>query len=201
LYANAISFTGFHAGTVEVSLGLHASRQLSGKVLRYLKRVIVTPAVYRSVAPLERSLRYRHWAGFSGNTHPSGLAATCVFIKQSGFPSYCDQPFSRLAPLIPKVRGDFAEFPRVDCLPTRLGLLTQGHLCQFLVRTQRLTASTFSWAPGIGQSPITGPTHRLIPCLAITALRGIIGLDRTMVLNGLSRCVGASTATAVVQEY
>jgi hypothetical protein len=26
-------------------LGLHASRQLSDKVLRYLKRVIVTPAV------------------------------------------------------------------------------------------------------------------------------------------------------------
>ena len=45
LCASAISFTGFYAGTVEVSLGLHASRQLSGKVLRYLKRVIVTPAV------------------------------------------------------------------------------------------------------------------------------------------------------------
>ena len=43
--AGTISFTGFEAGTVELSLGLHASRQLSDKVLRYLKRVIVTPAV------------------------------------------------------------------------------------------------------------------------------------------------------------
>jgi hypothetical protein len=163
LYANAISFTGLHAGTVEVSLGLHASRQLSGKVLRYLKRVIVTPAVYRSFAPLERSLRYRHWAGFSGYTHPSGLAATYVFIKQSGFPCHCDQPLSRLAPLIPKVQGYFAEFPRVDCMPTRLGLLTQGHLCQFSVRTTRLTAGAFSRAPGIGRSPITGPTRHFTP--------------------------------------
>ena len=105
LCTSNISFTGFQAGTVGVSLGLHASRQLSGKVLRYLKRVIVTPAVYRSFAPLKRSLRYRHWAGFSGNTHPSGLAATYVFIKQSGPPCHCDQSFSWLAPLIPKVQG------------------------------------------------------------------------------------------------
>ncbi len=84
---------------------IHASRQLSGKVLRYLKRVIVTPAVYRSFVPLNRVFRYRHWAGFSGNTHPFGLAATYVFIKQSEPPSHCDQSPSTLAPLIPKVRG------------------------------------------------------------------------------------------------
>ncbi len=39
---------------------IHASRQLSDKVLRYLKRVIVTPAVYRSFARLNPSFRYRH---------------------------------------------------------------------------------------------------------------------------------------------
>ena len=160
---STISFTGFQAGTVGVSLGLHASRQLSGKVLRYLKRVIVTPAVYRSFAPLKRSLRYRHWAGFSGNTHPSGLAATYVFIKQSGLPCHCDQSFSWLAPLIPKVQGQFAEFPRLDYVPTRLGLLTQGHLCQFSVRTRRLAAAGFSLAPGIGRSPVTGPAHHFTP--------------------------------------
>ena len=32
-------------GTAGLSLNLRASRQLSGKVLRYLKRVMVTPAV------------------------------------------------------------------------------------------------------------------------------------------------------------
>ena len=39
---------------------IRASRQLSDKVLRYLKRVIVTPAVYRSFVPLEQGFRYRH---------------------------------------------------------------------------------------------------------------------------------------------
>src|SRR5438445_1153533 len=42
-------------------------------------RVIVTPAVYRSFAPLKRVFRYRHWAGFSRHTNPFGLAATYVF--------------------------------------------------------------------------------------------------------------------------
>jgi hypothetical protein len=197
-----VSFTGLHAGTVELSLGLHASRQLSDKVLRShlllsrplprvhvrvhiegiggsrflaaspcrhggrtlssprsrgdrrkvsegsdlvrdrpslrivrtsrflplarysrilgvpriwpiftkarasnLKRVIVTPAVYWSFVPLKRAFRYQHWAGFSGRTQPFDLAATYVLVKQSGLPCHCDQPLTRLAPLIPKVRG------------------------------------------------------------------------------------------------
>ncbi len=69
---------------------IHASRQLSDKVLRYLKRVIVTPAVYRSLDPLNRVLTYRHWAGVSNCTHPYGLAVTYVFIKQSKPPCHCD---------------------------------------------------------------------------------------------------------------
>ena len=39
---------------------IHASRQLSDKVLRYLKRVIVTPAVYRSFVRLKPDFRYLH---------------------------------------------------------------------------------------------------------------------------------------------
>lgn len=121
-----VSFTGLHAGTVELSLGLHASRQLSDKVLRYLKRVIVTPAVYWSFVPLERAFRYQHWAGFSGRTQPFDLAATYVLVKQSGLPCHCDQPLARLAPLIPKVRGQFAEFPRVDFRRHALGFSPRG---------------------------------------------------------------------------
>jgi len=64
------------------------------------------------------AFRYRHWAGFSGNTHPFGLAATYVLVKQSEFPGHCDQPSSWLAPLLPKLRGQFAEFPRLDCADT-----------------------------------------------------------------------------------
>ena len=44
---------------------IHASRHSTGKVLRYLKRVIVTPAVYQLFTPLKRSLKYWHWAGIA----------------------------------------------------------------------------------------------------------------------------------------
>lgn len=67
---------------------IHASRHLNGKVLRYLKRVIVTPAVYQLFAPLNRSLKYWHWADFTNYTHPFELAVGYVFVKQSDPPSH-----------------------------------------------------------------------------------------------------------------
>jgi len=42
--------------------------------MSYLKRVIVTPAVYRLLAPLKQSLKYRHWAGVTDYTHLYRLA-------------------------------------------------------------------------------------------------------------------------------
>ena len=92
---------------------VHASRQLSDKVLRYLKRVIVTPAVYRSFVPLNRSLRYLHWAEVTDRIHRFRFAISYVFSKQSEPPSYCNQPNTNvwLTPLFPKFRGQFAEFP------------------------------------------------------------------------------------------
>ena len=105
-------FTEPILGTVELSLDLRASRQLSGKVLRYLKRVIVTPAVYWSFARLDPGLRYQHWAGISHQTQPFDFAVTYVFIKQSEFPGICDLSLTGQAPLIPKLRGQFAEFPK-----------------------------------------------------------------------------------------
>jgi hypothetical protein len=96
------------------------------KATFHLKRVIVTPAVYWSFVPLKRAFRYQHWAGFSGRTQPFDLAATYVLVKQSGLPSHCDQPLSRLAPFIPKVQGEFAEFPRVDFRRHALGFSPRG---------------------------------------------------------------------------
>ena len=89
-------------------------------------RVIVTPAVYWSFVRLEPAFRYQHWAGFSGRTKPFDLAATYVLVKQSGLPCHCDQPLARLAPLVPKVRGQFAEFPRVDFRRHALGFSPRG---------------------------------------------------------------------------
>jgi hypothetical protein len=105
LCTRLIDFTSVKAGTVGPSLSLHASRQLSDKVLRYLKRVIVTPAVYRSFVPLKQNLRCRHWAGFGLYTHPFELAETYVFIKQSEPLCHCDQYPTILAPFLPKLQG------------------------------------------------------------------------------------------------
>ena len=53
-------------------------------------------------------LTFRHRAGVSPYTSPFGFAETCVFDKQSLGPFHCGH-FS-VAPLIPKLRGQFAEF-------------------------------------------------------------------------------------------
>ena len=53
---------------------IHASRHSIDKVLRYLKRVIVTPAVYQLFTPLKRSLKYWHWADITFYTQRYRLA-------------------------------------------------------------------------------------------------------------------------------
>ena len=68
---------------------IHAGRHSNGKAFRYLKRVIVTPAVYQLFTPLKRSLKYWHWADVTFYTHPYGLAEGYVFVKQSDHLSYC----------------------------------------------------------------------------------------------------------------
>ena len=55
----------------------------------HLKRVIVTPAVYRSLASLKEGLRYRHWADVTFYTNLYRLAESCVFVKQSDLLSLC----------------------------------------------------------------------------------------------------------------
>ena len=62
---------------------IRAGRNLPDKEFRYLRTVIVTAAVY-------------------------DLAETCVFAKQSPGPIHCGHV--SVAPLIPKLRGQFAEF-------------------------------------------------------------------------------------------
>ena len=98
-------FTEPLPGTVGVSLNLRAGRQLSGKEFRYLKRVIVTPAVYRPFASLNGGFRCLHWAGINPCTHPYELAGTYVFIKQSDPPCYCNLLREEQALLIPKLRS------------------------------------------------------------------------------------------------
>ena len=87
-----------------------AGQNLPDKEFRYLRTVIVTAAVYWGFNS-ELSLlllTFQHRAGVSPYTSSFDLAETCVFGKQSLEPFHCGLPWE--APLIPKLRGQFAEF-------------------------------------------------------------------------------------------
>src|SRR3546814_18163976 len=93
---------------------IRAGRNLADKEFRYLRTVIVTAAVYRGfnsqLAPL--LLTFRHRAGVRPYTSPYGFAEPCVFNKQSTPPGLCPPHLLAQAwgPLLPKLRGEFAEF-------------------------------------------------------------------------------------------
>ena len=53
-------------------------------------------------------MTFQHRAGVSPYTSPFGLAETCVFDKQSPGPFHCG--LLAEAPLLPKLRGKYAEF-------------------------------------------------------------------------------------------
>ena len=89
---------------------IRAGRNLPDKEFRYLRTVIVTAAVHRGFDS-ELSLlllTFRHWAGVSPYTSSFDFAETCVFAKQLPGPIHCGSVSG--APLIPKLRGQFAEF-------------------------------------------------------------------------------------------
>ena len=112
-----------------------AGQNLPDKEFRYLRTVIVTAAVYRGFGSLlsQFPLTFRHRAGVSPYTSSFDLAQTCVFGKQLLGPILCG--CITAAPLIPKLRGQFAEFLnnpspvglRIFFLPTCVGL-RYGHL-------------------------------------------------------------------------
>ena len=89
---------------------IRAGQNLPDKEFRYLRTVIVTAAVYwgfsskLSLFPLT----FQHRAGVSPYTSSFDLAQTCVFGKQLPGPILCG--WLTPAPLIPKLRGQLAEF-------------------------------------------------------------------------------------------
>ena len=108
---------------------IHARRNLPDKAFGYLKRVRVTPGVNWPLARLNPSFRYQHRPGFSDYTNPFGLAVTCVFIKQSEPPCYCNllsQFLIRIAG-IPYTEGTglICRVPSPTVYPILLGLLIQ----------------------------------------------------------------------------
>ena len=89
---------------------IRAGQNLPDKEFRYLRTVIVTAAVYwgfdSGLSLL--LLTFQHRAGVTPYTSSFDLAESCVFAKQSLGPFHCGRISP--APLIPKLRGQFAEF-------------------------------------------------------------------------------------------
>ena len=88
----------------------HAGQNLPDKEFRYLRTVIVTAAVYWGFNSMlaHLLLTFQHRAGVSSYTSSFDLAETCVFAKQLPGPILCGH--IAVAPLFPKLRGQFAEF-------------------------------------------------------------------------------------------
>jgi hypothetical protein len=135
---------------------LRAGRNLPDKEFRYLRTVIVTAAVHRGFAwwlRTPRRLTFRHWAGVSPYMSAFAFAETCVFGKQSLEPvscgplTHCLRQQATGAPLLPKVRGQFAEFLDRGSL-VHLGRVPPAYLCRFAVRAERHLVRGFSRRPG-----------------------------------------------------
>ena len=89
---------------------IRAGQNLPDKEFRYLRTVIVTAAVHRGFDSMlsHLLLTFRHRAGVSSYTSSFDLAESCVFVIQLPGPILCGS-VSR-APLLPKLRGQLAEF-------------------------------------------------------------------------------------------
>ena len=91
---------------------IRAGRSLPVKEFRYLRTVIVTADIHRGfgseLAPL--ALTFRHWSRVTPYTSSCDFAECCVFVKQSPGPFHCDPTLPCRVPLLPKLRGYYAEF-------------------------------------------------------------------------------------------
>ena len=138
--------------------------------------------------------RCRHWPGFRGRTHVFTLAAPYVFIKQSGPPCHCDlqsrSETKTAGTPYPEVTGLICRVPSLGVYPTRLRLLAKGHLCRFLVRSQRILPDVlFTGSRNRLNHPKTDSYSRFRLVLAITALPKCMRLNRATTLLNLSRNV------------
>ena len=154
---------------------IRAGQNLPDKEFRYLRTVIVTAAVYRGFNSMlsHLLLTFRHRAGVSPYTSSFDLAETCVFDKQLPGPILCD--LISQAPLIPKLRGQLAEFLnnpspvglRILFLSTCVGLRygRLSILAAFLVFVQNSFPTNF-------RSLTTGSTiARLCPFQSVPAFK------------------------------
>ena len=158
---------------------IRAGQNLPDKEFRYLRTVIVTAAVYWGFGSVlaHIPLTFQHRAGVSPYTSSFDLAQTCVFAKQLLGPILCGS-VSR-APLIPKLRGQLAEFLnnpspvglRIFFLPTCVGL-RYGRLryTQGFSRLSPCWTSLLNFTRLPPGKPTPGSnTSKVSPCLNLLA--------------------------------
>src|SRR5919199_3853537 len=130
---------------------IRAGRNLPDKEFRYLRTIIVIAAVHQGFGSPRKGVPLTVWhrAGVSPHTVSCDLAETCVFGKQSVEPIPCDPlPLPRRAgtqaevPLLPKVRGQFAEFLGRGS-PVHLGTLIPAYQCRCGVRARTHSVEAF----------------------------------------------------------
>ena len=140
---------------------IRAGQNLPDKEFRYLRTVIVTAAVYRGfdsgLALL--LLTFRHRAGVTPYTSSFDLAESCVFDKQSPGPFHCDH--LAVAPLLPKLRGQYAEFLN-NPSPAGLRILSSSTCVGFRYgRPIPFSRRRLHPLPYSNFSPPLGPGHQL----------------------------------------
>ena len=186
---------------------IRAGRNLPDKEFRYLRTVIVTAAVHWGFGSRREPLplTFRHWAGVSPYTSAFALAETCVFGKQSPGPVHCGPHAPAYvtpgAPLLPKLRGQFAEFLNEGSL-VHLGVLTPTHLCRFAVRSRPSLRSGFSCQLRLSPVALTvvaasSPHRRILPSAYGQDAPCPIGTQRPTPPGSPS----ASSTHGVVLEY
>src|SRR4051794_40831036 len=138
--------------------------------------VIVTTAVYWGLSSQLRTRRFlpvpltfQHRAGVSPYTSSCDFARTCVFSKQSLPPGLCGPtPLTRTgvsrdrAPLLPKLRGHFAEFLDHSSLE-RLGILYLTTCVGLGYGSRRNSLEAFLGSMGSLCFAATGYASRLNP--------------------------------------
>ena len=126
-------------------------------------------------------MTFRHRAGVSPYTSPFGFAETCVFVKQLPGPFHCG--LLSQAPLLPKLRGQYAEFLnnpspvglRILSSSTCVGL-RYGHLIHTYTFSRHLSHSL----PDQFRSLTTGSTNarlELNKCVSILKYCGGDGIS------------------------
>uniref|UniRef100_A0A2N9HQM6 Uncharacterized protein n=1 Tax=Fagus sylvatica TaxID=28930 RepID=A0A2N9HQM6_FAGSY len=119
-------------------------------------RIFTDMSISPSLSPRQCPDRYAFRAGVSPHTWSYDFAETCVFGKQSPGPGHCD-PLCEEAPLLPKLRGYFAEFLRESCLAP-LGILYLPTCVGFGYRYPFVEGrSSFSWEYGMGYFSAVAP--------------------------------------------